>query len=85
MLKPGGQFFFTAYEKTAIDEVFEKLDEGRWEKYNNRKAHTPFYNFENPCKEYNNLMQRSGFIDCQTFSDHIAPRFSEKDYEGNVQ
>lgn len=84
MLKPGGQFFFTVFEKTPLDEVYEKLDEGIWSKYHNREANSPFFKYEIPSKEYENLMKSTGFENCHVYSEHFAPLLPEKAFEGNV-
>lgn len=82
MLKPGGQFFFIAFEKSCIDDAYEMLDRGKWIKYNNRKSISPFYSFENPLNEYETVIKSLGYVDCHLFLEYFKPRLSVKSLEG---
>lgn len=84
MLKPGGQVFFNVYEKPFTDEAFEMLDKGKWNKYDNWKAISPFYFCDNPMKEYEKVLKSTGFIDINIFSEHFALRISESSLEGKL-
>lgn len=82
MLKPGGQLFFTAFEKIFFDEVYEKMDQGKWSKYHNYKAISPFYKSKYPLKEYESIIKSLGFVDCHMFTEAFTPQMSEKSFEG---
>lgn len=82
MLKPGSQLMFTAFEKLFIDEVYDHLDNGKWSKYDNRKAISPFYFHDDPFMEYQNLFRNLGFINCHFSEGEIAAQYSEKAYDG---
>lgn len=83
MLKPGGQLFFSAFEKVFTDDVFERLDQGKWSKYNHEKAISPFYKYDNPAAEYENVIKNVGFEDCHIFTETYKPRMSEEFFKGN--
>lgn len=82
MLKPGGQLFFIAFQKIITDEAFDKLDEGKWSKYQNRKAISPFYKSKDPVKEYENIIKSVGFVDCQITTEHTVFRMPQDFFEG---
>lgn len=82
MLKPGGQLFFIAFEKLFADEAYDRMDQGKWKKYNNRKAISPFYNSENPMKEYESLLNELGFADSNIFIEPFKDMLPEKAFEG---
>lgn len=82
MLKPNGQLFFVTFGKTPMDEVFDILDDGKWVKYNNRKAISQFSRYLNPLKEYEALMENFGYIDLFYDTEDYTGRFSEKMLEG---
>lgn len=82
MLKPGGQLFFIAFEKLFADEAYDELDQGKWLKYENRKAISPFFNSENPLKEYETVIKDLGFVDCHMFIEPFKDRLPEKAFEG---
>lgn len=82
MLKPGGQLCFVAFIKLYSDEAFDKLDEGKWCIYENRKAVSPFYKVEDPIKEYKNVVSSVGFVDCHYFTYVHKPRQPEKNLDG---
>lgn len=82
MLKPGGQLFFNSFQKLITDEVYEKLDQGKWSKYNNRERISPFSKSENPLKEYENVIESVGFVDCHIFPGSFTRRISEQYFDG---
>lgn len=82
MLKPGGQLFFIAFEKLFGDEAYDKMDQGKWVIYENRKAISPFYNSENPMREYETIIKDLGFVDCNLFIEPFKERLPEKSFEG---
>lgn len=84
MLKPGGQLFFNAFQKVFTDDVFERLDQGRWSKYDHAKGISPFYEFDNPVKEYENVIKSVGFVDCHIFTQSYKPGMSEAFFKGKV-
>lgn len=85
MLKPGGQLCFHAFEKVYTDEAYNKLDEGKWKKYNNRELISPFFKSEDPLKEYETLIKDIGFIDCHFDKIHFACSYKEQDFDGKFQ
>lgn len=84
MLKPGGQLFFNGFEKLFADDAYIELDKGKWAKYNNGKAVSPFYTSENPTGEYERIIKELGFVDCQIFVEPFEDTLPEKAFEGNV-
>lgn len=82
MLKPGGQLCFVAFKKLYGDEAYDKLDEGKWCIYENRKAISPFYKADDPKKEYENVIKSVGFVDIHCFSDEYKPRRTENNLDG---
>lgn len=84
MLKPGGQLFFNTLDKTYIEEAYDILDQGKWKIYNNYKAHSPFYTFENPFKEYETLIKSLGYVDCHIFLEHFKTQLPEGSFEGKL-
>lgn len=83
MLKPGGQFMFNAFKEVFTDEAFEKLDQGKWKKYHNYKAISPFYKYENPLEEYKKCIQSVGFEDCHIRTENFKIQFLEENFDGN--
>lgn len=73
---------FNAFEEIYTDEAFEKLDQGKWRKYNNEKAISPFYWSENRLKEYQNLIKDVGFVDCHVSSQNYRTQSSLSAFEG---
>lgn len=64
MLKPGGQIFICTFSETPIDSAFEKLDKGRWSKYKNFQANSPFYKSACAAGDYRNIIEGVGFKNC---------------------
>lgn len=84
MLRPGGQFIFHAFAETPNDQAYEVLDKGKWGKYNNYKAFSPFYKHDNPRKGYEDLVESLGFVDCHVYIEGVSPLLTEKSFEGNL-
>lgn len=82
MLKPGGQLMFHTLDKMFTEEAYDKLDEGIWMKYNNRKSNSSFFKYEDPMKEYKTLIESLGFIDCHFYKEHFVGQLREKEFEG---
>lgn len=82
MLKPGGQFMFTAFEEVFTDEAFEKLDQQKWKKYHNYKAMSPFYKCCNPLEEYKKCIESVGFVDCHIYSENFKIQCREDSFDG---
>lgn len=82
MLKPGGQLMFNTFEKTFMDEVYDEFDNGKWGKYDNRKAMSPFYFYENPFAEYKALIKNLDFVDCHYNTGTFTVRFTQKAFDG---
>lgn len=83
MLRPGGQFIFNAFEEVFTDEAFENLDKGKWRKYENFKALSPFYKFQNPLEEYRKLVEELQFVNCPIYSENFKMQFLKEDFDGN--
>lgn len=84
MLKPGGQLFFHAFEKTTVDDAYDTLDRGKWIKYSNGNAISPFYRCENVINQYENVIKSVGFEDCKMFQEIFTLRSAERIFEGEV-
>lgn len=81
MLKPGGQFFFLIFSKTYLDDTFDRLDDGKWIKYNHRSSISPFYKCKDPLNEYKAVMEEVGFVDYQLFEEPYTTPIPEKSFE----
>lgn len=84
MLKPGGQLVFNGFENMFTDEVYDRLDRGKWSKYYNRHSVTPFYFCKSPEKEYEHLIESVGFVDCFITTEHVIPTLSQSLFEGKL-
>lgn len=84
MLKPGGQIMFHTLDKMFTEEAYEKLDQGKWKKYQNRKSNSPFFSSEDPMKEYISLIESLGFIDCHFSQQRFIAQLGEKEFEGRI-
>lgn len=84
MLKPGGQLFFMGFEKNLVDDVYQKMDKGKWSKYNHSKSLSPFYNCENPVEEYKSVIQSLGYTDCHFFVHSRKDTIPEKAFNGKL-
>lgn len=82
MLKPNGQLLFNVFDFTVLDEPYEKLDKGKWRKYNNRNSNSPFYKCENPMKEYETLIKSFGFDDCHFHLEPLVFQVPEDIFDG---
>lgn len=81
MLKPGGQLFFSTFQKVFTDDAYEKLDEGKWSKYENRKAISPFHKSDDPVQEYKKIIESVGFVNCHIYTEHYVPRMPQSFFE----
>lgn len=84
MLKPGGQFMFNAFEEVFTDEAFEKLDQGKWCKYNKSKAISPFYKYDNVLKEYEKVINNVGFIICHLYTEKFDHRLPLESFTSKI-
>lgn len=84
MLRPCGQLIFTAFTKTPIDEAYDKLDGGKWGKYDNWKSHIPFHNHLDPKQGYDDLLKSTGYIDCHLIKESFVTFHTEESFEGKV-
>lgn len=78
MLKPGGQLLITVFEEMPIDEVLEKLDQGKWAVYEHYKALSPTYKVENAMKYYKRIAKGVGFSDCQLYKELHFMEFTDE-------
>lgn len=74
---------FNAFEEIFTDEAFEKLDKGKWGKYDHYKAISPFYQFEKPLEEYRKIVEALGFVNCHLYMEHFKLQFRKEDFDGN--
>lgn len=84
MLKPGGQFIFNVFEELVVDEAYEKLDQGKWRKYNNVKGISPFYKCKNKLNEYEKIVANVGYVDCHIFWEKFEDQQPLNVFEGKV-
>lgn len=82
MLKNEGQLVFLAFGKSCTDDVFERLDQGKWVKYNHIEGCSPFHDKINPVEEYSNLFKRLGYNIGIIKTKPINTQWTEESFQG---
>lgn len=64
ILKPGGWTFLNIFERSPLDEVFEKLSKNpKWSDYGQDEIISKYYYSENPQNEYRRDIDAANFKD----------------------
>lgn len=84
MLRPGGQLYFNAMGKLPQDVVFDKLDKGKWAKYDNWRSHSPFHDHSDARKGYEELLREIGFVDCHLSEELFITYHPEEAFKGEI-
>lgn len=78
ILAPGGEFLFTAFEEMPIDQALEKLDEGKWSKYEHFKVISPTFKSEDALNYYKEIASDVGFGNCRFYRERHFMDFTEE-------
>lgn len=78
ILKPGGEFLFTAYKEMPIDQGLERMDKGKWMKYHHYKALSPTYKSQDGISYYKKIAIDTGFVNCYFYEEHHEMEFTEE-------
>lgn len=78
ILKPGGELLFTVFKEMPIDEGLERMDEGKWMKYDHYKALSPTYKSQEGIAYYEKIANDTGFVNCHFYKEPHKMEFTEE-------